>query len=98
MQTQPIPFERLVLICLNQRPEGEPSCGGRDSAPLAEAIKEAVNKAGLKGRVRVSKTHCLGQCQHGPNVMVYPEGTWFSHVRPEDVPAIVEAVTKPEAK
>lgn len=98
MQKQPVPYERLVLICTNQRPEGEASCGGRSSAPLAEALKDAVNKAGLKGRVRVSKTGCLGQCNLGPNVMVFPEGTWFSHVGPEDVPAIVEAVTRTEKK
>lgn len=98
MQSFPTPYERLILVCLNERPSGEASCGGRNSKPLAETLKKAVEEAGKKGRIRVTKTLCLGLCEKGPNVMIYPEGVLLSGVRPEDVPAIVEKYVKSETK
>ncbi len=61
-----------------------------DSKKIHKAIKEQVAKAGLKGRVRVNHSGCLDQCGHGPNVVVYPEGVWYSHLTVEDVPEIIE--------
>ncbi len=60
-----------------------------DSKEIHKAFKEQVAKAGLKGRVRVNNSGCLDQCGHGPNVVVYPEGVWYSHLNLEDVPVIV---------
>jgi NADP-reducing hydrogenase subunit HndC len=96
MQEQDCPYRRMILVCLNERPEAEPSCGARRSKAVADAIKQAVNERGLKGEVRVTKTHCLGLCEHGPNVMVFPEGKLFSGVRVLDVPALVERFAKTE--
>ena len=61
-----------------------------DSKKLHKAFKEQVAKAGLKGKVRINKSGCLDQCGHGPNVVVYPEGVWYSHLTLEDVPVIIE--------
>ena len=55
---------------------------------IADALKKAVEEAGLKGKIRVTKTLCLGFCEQGPNVMIFPEGKLLSGVRPEDVPAM----------
>lgn len=98
MNSAPCPFNKMFLVCLNERPAGEPSCGGRNSKPVAEALKKLVNDRGLKGKIRVTKTHCLGLCELGPNIIVYPEGTLFSGVTPADVPAILDQCVKPEAK
>lgn len=98
MQHSPCPYSRMILVCLNERPGGEASCGGRNSKPLAEALKKAVEAAGQKGKIRVTKTLCLGLCERGPNVMIFPEGVLLSGVRPEDVPAIVDKYVKSETK
>ena len=98
MKEQPAPYQHMILVCLNERPSGESSCGGRQSKPVADALKQSVNNLGLKAQIRVTKTHCLGQCDIGPNVIVYPEGTLFSGVSPADVPAIVDQVLKSETK
>ena len=47
-------------------------------------------KAGLKGQVRVTRSGCLGLCEHGPNILTYPEGRWHSKVSPSDVPALLK--------
>ncbi len=90
MINQPQPYSFLILVCTNVRDDGRESCGGRGSAALRDALKAALTERGLKGKVRVSQTGCLGQCAAGPNVMVFPNGTWHSGVRPEDLPDLIE--------
>ncbi len=57
---------------------------------LHKAFKSAVAKRGLKGRVRANKAGCLDQCEHGPNVVVYPEAIWYGGVTMADVDEIVD--------
>jgi (2Fe-2S) ferredoxin len=54
-------------------------------------MKAAVAERGLKGRVRVNTAGCLDQCEHGPTIVVYPEGVWYGFVTLEDVAEIVES-------
>jgi (2Fe-2S) ferredoxin len=83
------PYEILILVCTNLREEGRDACGARNSEALHQALKAVVEQRLLKGRVRVSRTGCLGQCSVGPNVMVFPEGVWYSRVSIADVPALI---------
>lgn len=39
--------------------------------------------------VRVDSVDCLGLCKHGPNVIVYPSGTWYVGLREGEVPEVV---------
>lgn len=84
------PYERLILICVNERELGEDACANRGSAAIAERLKQEAKDRGLKGRVRVSRTQCLGLCKIGPNIVVWPEGIWYHGVTMEDVPTIVQ--------
>jgi (2Fe-2S) ferredoxin len=49
-------------------------------AELQARLKEHLKAAGAKERVRINKAGCLGQCGHGPMMVVYPEGVWYSHL------------------
>ncbi len=40
--------------------------------------------------VRIDSVDCLGLCKHGPNVVIYPGGTWYLGVTEGDVPEMVE--------
>jgi (2Fe-2S) ferredoxin len=42
------------------------------------------------GEVLVTGTTCLGPCEQGPNVVVYPTGTWYSQVKDSDVAVILD--------
>ena len=44
----------------------------------------------MLGDVRIDTVDCLGLCKHGPNAVVYPDGTWYLGLRDEDVPEVVE--------
>ncbi|MBI4581362.1 MAG: (2Fe-2S) ferredoxin domain-containing protein [Planctomycetes bacterium] len=86
-------FERHVFVCTNVRDAGHPRgcCSGKHSETIREALKEAVKNLGLKRRVRINSAGCLDQCEHGPTVVVYPEGTWYGFVTLTDVAEIVES-------
>ena len=85
------PFERHVFVCTNTRPADapRPSCNADGKGELHTAIQQLVKAAGLGPRVRVNKSGCLDQCEHGGTVVVYPEAVWYGHVRPEDAAEIV---------
>jgi len=96
MNDTPCPYTRMILVCLNERPGGEPACGARNARPTFDALKAAVATAGLKETVRVTKTGCLGPCDLGPNIVVVPEGRLLSGVGPGDVPAILKSCVQTE--
>lgn len=91
--TEPLaPFERHLFICCNQRPAGHPRgcCDPAASEALQKAFKKALAERGLSRRIRANKSGCLDQCEHGPMVVVYPEGVWYGGVTEADIPEIVE--------
>lgn len=49
-----------------------------------------MRSEGISRDVRVDEVECLGLCKHGPNVVVYPSGTWYLGLCEEDVPGIVK--------
>lgn len=94
MEKKPVPYRRTVFVCTNVRAGGKVACAnpGRGGDDVCQALKEEVKKAGLKGKVRVARSGCLDLCARGPNLFVYPEGEWFSGVKPEDVPELVSRI------
>lgn len=86
-------YEHHIFICTNQRDPGHPrgSCDPSGSGELHKLFKTAVAKRGLKGKVRANKAGCLDQCEHGPNVVVYPEAVWYGFVSPADVEEIIDS-------
>jgi (2Fe-2S) ferredoxin len=84
-------FEHHVFVCTNRREPGapRPSCTSDGKGELHALMNQQVAAAGLKERVRVNKSGCLDQCEHGSTVVVYPEAVWYGFVRPGDVEQIV---------
>ena len=84
-------FERHVFVCHNVRPVDapRPSCTTDGKSDLHTQLKKLVDEAGLGGKVRINKSGCLDQCEHGPTVVVYPDAVWYGNVKPEDAAEIV---------
>ncbi len=89
MKQQPVPYQKILFVCINNRAEGEICCSRRASEPIAEALKARVKALGLSGRVRVSKSGCQDVCAKGPNVMVFPDYVWYHGVGQDDVEGII---------
>ena len=69
-----------ILVCANTRPPGhpKPSCGSAGSQQLLMAFNMGLMQRGIQpGEVLVTGTGCLGPCEQGPTVVVYPTGTWY---------------------
>ena len=84
-------FEHHVFVCHNTRPQGAPrvSCTADGKSELHARLQQLSKDAGLAGRVRINKSGCLDQCEHGPMMVVYPEAVWYGNVGPEDAAQIV---------
>lgn len=57
---------------------------------MRAALKRELAARGLNHRIRANAAGCLDACEHGPTVVVYPEGVWYGGVTLEDVPELVE--------
>jgi len=84
------PFRYHVFVCDQQKAEGAPCCGARGGLAVIEALRREVAARGLENQVQVTACGSLGLCESGPNVVVYPEGTWYRGVTPEDAAEVVE--------
>lgn len=73
-----------VLIC------GGTGCTSSGSKAIQAAFREQIDANGLTNEIKIVQTGCFGLCALGPVVIVYPEGTFYSQVQPEDVKEIVE--------
>lgn len=85
------PFRYHVYVCEQQKPEGVPCCMARGSRAVIDALRGELARRGLMNEVQVTTCGSLGLCERGPNMVVYPEGAWYSGLTPQDVPEIVES-------
>ncbi|HWT26659.1 MAG TPA: NADH-quinone oxidoreductase subunit NuoF [Mobilitalea sp.] len=76
-------YRSHVLVC------GGTGCTSSGSTKIIETLHTEINKNGLKDEVAVVQTGCHGLCALGPIMIIYPEATFYSLVKPEDVPEIV---------
>ena len=74
-----------VMIC------GGTGCTSSGSLKIQQEFARLIKSYGLQDEVQIVKTGCFGLCALGPVVIVYPEGTFYSQVKPEDVEEIVES-------
>jgi len=86
-------YKHHVFFCCNQREGSDASCGNHAAGELQAYAKDRVRAAGLagkKGCVRINKAGCLGRCDEGPVMVVYPEGVWYTYSDKQDIDEIVE--------
>ncbi|MBR6029998.1 MAG: NADH-quinone oxidoreductase subunit NuoF [Clostridia bacterium] len=76
-------YRAHVLVC------GGTGCSSSGSATLIDRFNEKLAEHGLEKEVKVVRTGCFGLCEAGPVVIVYPDGTFYSRVKPENVDEIV---------
>ena len=93
MNSQSIPYKKVVLVCGNIRTDGRASCGPHGGHALKEELKALCKAKNLP--VRVVESSCLGQCDFGPNIMITPDNVWLSGVAMTDLEEIVKIIERP---
>ncbi len=87
----PPPYYRLhVFCCANRRPDGHKrgSCAAKGSVSLRDYLKARAKELGLED-VRINTAGCLGRCELGPTVVVYPDGVWYRCRTRDDMDAVL---------
>jgi (2Fe-2S) ferredoxin len=86
-----IPFKKHIFVC-----NGE-ACSRHGSAEVKAKFMEELKTRGLlrkraiKGDFMCTDCSSVGFCDLGPAVLVYPDGVWYAHVKPEDVSEIIDS-------
>jgi (2Fe-2S) ferredoxin len=85
-------FSEHIFVCGNVRAPGHSRgcCDPEGADRLRNELKLLVKSRGLGTRVRVNKSGCLDQCEHGPTLVIYPQAIWYGGVTEEDLPRIVD--------
>jgi (2Fe-2S) ferredoxin len=74
---------RHVFLCT-----GPNCCTPEEGMAAWEALKGQIKQHNLVDCYR-TKVGCLRICCHGPTMVVYPEGTWYSAMTAERIPEFV---------
>jgi (2Fe-2S) ferredoxin len=84
-------FQHHVFCCANQRPEGSARgcCASKGAVELHAYFKQQLQQLGLSQTIRVNKAGCLDRCEHGPTVVIYPDGVWYRIQSQADIDTIV---------
>jgi len=72
-----------VLVCAGT------GCTSSGCKAVENSMQAEIARLGLEEEVKIVETGCFGFCKIGPIVMVYPEGSFYCHVKPEDAPELV---------
>jgi len=80
----PAKTQTKILVCQKS------DCQKRGGAAVCKALETALNARGLEGQVTVQGTGCLKQCKAGPNIVVMPDKTRYSRIKPAEIPAIID--------
>jgi (2Fe-2S) ferredoxin len=84
-------FEKHLFVCTNQRSNTEKrSCGEQHGLDLTAAFKKSIKDKNINMPIRAQRAGCLGICDFGPTVAVYPEGVFYVNVQLNDVEEIVQ--------
>ncbi|HLO96424.1 MAG TPA: (2Fe-2S) ferredoxin domain-containing protein [Burkholderiaceae bacterium] len=88
-------FRIHAFACMQARPSGHPrgSCAERGAKALVERLQMRVDRERLAD-VAVTATGCMGFCQAGPLMVVYPQGLWYAPRTEADIDEIVDSHLK----
>jgi (2Fe-2S) ferredoxin len=84
--------QKHVFVCAQSRPAGHPrgSCSQKGGNELLQTFWRELQQRNLFDTIAITYSGCIGPCDNGPNVVVYPEGVMYSGVTKEDVTAIFD--------
>ncbi|APF04425.1 TPA: (2Fe-2S) ferredoxin domain-containing protein [Legionella pneumophila] len=85
-------YTKHVFICTNQKAPGKQCCANSGGEEYFDFMKSKLLEFDLHGpgKIRVSKSGCLGRCSSGPCIVIYPEGVWYTYSSFEDIEQIIK--------
>ena len=93
-------FDIHIFVCTNQRTGTDRlSCGEAHGMDLVTEFKKQTKELSRRDsfgknidlKIRAQRAGCLGICDFGPTVAIYPEGIFYVGVEKKDVAEIIES-------
>ena len=81
-------YQHHVFFCTNQRENGDTCCQQHGAQVMRDYLKDRAKAVGLQN-VRINSAGCLGRCDDGPVIVVYPESTWYTYIDESDLDDIL---------
>ena len=77
------PSKPMISVCVST------GCVALGASKVMEALKTELKNRGLDDKVEIKETGCLGFCEQGPRLTIYPEEICYYKVKPEDIQEVV---------
>jgi (2Fe-2S) ferredoxin len=86
-------YQYHIFICTNERENGD-CCAKRESLQVLKDLKQVLRDRSLdqEGGIMANKSGCFGLCNQGPNVVVYPQGSWHTIANRSQVVALINSL------
>ncbi len=86
-------YQKHIFLCINQKAAGKQCCANSGGESFFDYMKARLQKLDLHGpgKIRLSKTACLGRCSVGPCIVIYPEGIWYTYASLADIDKIIDS-------
>ena len=86
-------YEKHVFFCVNQREPGAESCNNHQAQFARDYVKDKIKSLGIStgpNGIRINSAGCLGRCELGPVLVVYPDAVWYTYIDKSDLDKIIE--------
>jgi len=77
-------YERHAILCAGKK------CDPEEKRELMLYLKQRLNEEGLDVSVRANRGGCLGVCEQGAIMVVYPEGVWYCRLDRSAIDRVIE--------
>ena len=84
--------KRHIFVCTSSRANGQQKgfCHTKAGVAVMAKFLEELEERELSGEIMVSNTGCMGLCEQGPIVVIYPDNVWYGNIQPDHVTTIME--------
>lgn len=85
-------YKQHVFFCTNQKEGDKKCCQQANASELRDYAKMRIKELGLSDnkQIRINNAGCLGRCAEGPNIVIYPEGVWYTYQNKSDIDEIIQ--------
>lgn len=75
--------DKVILMCSGY------TCTKKGSEEHILALRACIKDNSLEDKVHTIKTLCMGQCESGPTLQVYPGGIWYKEMTVERAKSVI---------
>lgn len=83
-----------VYVCTNDRRGVKKSCADGHALQMLKTLRDGVEQKQLQATVKVDATGCLGACEDGPSVMLFPQGKMYCEYTMADAQTILDEIVE----